>query len=127
MIVNCLSLNQTHKNKAIIFMKIIVKQGEIQASTADTLIVNLFDDVTTPGGATGAVDQALGGAISELTTKQYLYVLQPDSATVKKVEANKLLSIVMPLKISPAYSQSWPPMNAAPSAIVTPSHLRNVC
>ena len=48
------------------FMKIIVKQGEIQASTADTLIVNLFDDVTTPGGATGAVDQALGGAISEL-------------------------------------------------------------
>lgn len=40
------------------FMKIIVKQGEIQASTADTLIVNLFDDVTTPGGATGAVPGA---------------------------------------------------------------------
>jgi leucyl aminopeptidase len=47
-------------------MKIIVSQGEIQASQADTLIVNLFDDVTTPGGATGAVDQALSGAIREL-------------------------------------------------------------
>ena len=47
-------------------MQIQVKQGEIQGSTADTLIVNLFDDVTTPSGATGAVDQALGGAISEL-------------------------------------------------------------
>ncbi len=47
-------------------MKIQALQGAIQEAQADTLIVNLFDDVTTPGGATGAVDQALGGAISEL-------------------------------------------------------------
>ena len=47
-------------------MKISVKQGDIQASRADTLIVNLFDDVTVPAGATGAIDQALGGAIQEL-------------------------------------------------------------
>ena len=47
-------------------MKIKVIQGEIQTAEVDTLIVNLFDDVTTPSGATGAVDQALGGAIQEL-------------------------------------------------------------
>ncbi|MCB8927826.1 MAG: leucyl aminopeptidase [Ardenticatenaceae bacterium] len=47
-------------------MKIVVSQGEIQASAADTIIVNLFNDVTTPSGATGAIDQALDGAISEL-------------------------------------------------------------
>ena len=47
-------------------MNIVVSQGNIQASEADTLIVNLFDDVTTPAGATGAVDQAMDGAISEL-------------------------------------------------------------
>jgi leucyl aminopeptidase len=47
-------------------MKVSVTQGSIQESTADTLIVNLFDDVTNPGGATGAVDKALNGAISEL-------------------------------------------------------------
>ncbi len=47
-------------------MKLQVLQGAIQETQADTLIVNLFDDVTTPGGATGAVDQALGGAISDL-------------------------------------------------------------
>ena len=47
-------------------MKVNVEQGAIQEQTADTLIVNLFDDVTTPSGATGAVDTALGGAISEL-------------------------------------------------------------
>ena len=47
-------------------MKIVVSQGEIQTSAADTIIVNLFNDVTTPSGATGAIDQALDGAISEL-------------------------------------------------------------
>ncbi|HEU4963472.1 MAG TPA: leucyl aminopeptidase [Bacilli bacterium] len=33
---------------------------------ADVLIVNLFEGVTKPGGATGAVDEALGGQISAL-------------------------------------------------------------
>mgnify|MGYP001416420961 FL=1 len=47
-------------------MKIQVEQGSIEASTADTIIVNLFEGVSTPGGATGAVDAALGGAISDL-------------------------------------------------------------
>ncbi|WP_420641179.1 leucyl aminopeptidase [Candidatus Leptofilum sp.] len=47
-------------------MEIKIQQGEIQTSEVETLIVNLFDDVTTPSGATGAVDRALGGAISEL-------------------------------------------------------------
>ena len=47
-------------------MEIKVAQGSIQESTADTIVVNLFEGVTAPGGATGAIDQALGGAISEL-------------------------------------------------------------
>lgn len=49
-------------------MQIIVQAGNIQTISADTLIVNLFEDVTHPSGATGAVDQALGGAIRELIT-----------------------------------------------------------
>jgi leucyl aminopeptidase len=47
-------------------MEIQVEQENIATAEADTIIVNLFDGVTTPGGATGAVDRALGGAISEL-------------------------------------------------------------
>ncbi|MBP8948845.1 MAG: hypothetical protein KBG73_08385, partial [Candidatus Promineofilum sp.] len=47
-------------------MDIKVEQGSIESSAADTIIVNLFEGVTTPGGATGAVDRALGGAISDL-------------------------------------------------------------
>ncbi|MEW5986403.1 MAG: leucyl aminopeptidase [Chloroflexota bacterium] len=47
-------------------MEVTTTHGAIQASPADTIVVNLFEGVTTPGGATGAVDQALGGAISDL-------------------------------------------------------------
>ncbi len=41
-------------------------QGDIAQQTTDCLVVNLFEGVTAPGGATGAVDSALGGAISDL-------------------------------------------------------------
>src|SRR5690606_31307981 len=40
--------------------------GNIVSAQADTVIVNLFEGVSTPGGATGAVDEALNGAISDL-------------------------------------------------------------
>ncbi len=47
-------------------MEIRVAQGLIQEAQADTIVVNLFEGVAFPGGATGAVDQALGGLISDL-------------------------------------------------------------
>ena len=47
-------------------MDIQVKQGDIAQAAADLVIVNLFQGVTRPGGATGAVDRALGGAISDV-------------------------------------------------------------
>jgi len=47
-------------------MKVIIDQGEIQSASTDAIVVNLFQGVTQPRGATGAVDQALNGAISEL-------------------------------------------------------------
>jgi leucyl aminopeptidase len=47
-------------------MKLNVLQGNIEDAPVDTLIVNLFEGVTEPGGGTGAVDQALNGAIGDL-------------------------------------------------------------
>jgi leucyl aminopeptidase len=47
-------------------MDLHIASGAIQEYPADTLVVNLFSGVTAPGGATGAVDQALDGAISDL-------------------------------------------------------------
>jgi leucyl aminopeptidase len=47
-------------------MNITVRQGDISTSQADAIVVNLFEGVTSPGGGTGAVDRAMGGAISSL-------------------------------------------------------------
>lgn len=47
-------------------MQIAVVQGDISTTEADVVVVNLFEGVTSPGGATGAVDRALDGAISKL-------------------------------------------------------------
>lgn len=47
-------------------MEIRVENGSITEVESDALIVNLFEGVTTPGGATGAVDKALDGMISQL-------------------------------------------------------------
>ncbi|NIT61988.1 MAG: hypothetical protein GWN00_39070, partial [Aliifodinibius sp.] len=47
-------------------INVIVQQGDITALETDALVVNLFKDVTTPRGATGAVDKALNGAIGQL-------------------------------------------------------------
>ena len=47
-------------------MDIKVEAGDITQHAAKAVIVNLFEGVTSPGGATGAVDRSLGGGISEL-------------------------------------------------------------
>jgi leucyl aminopeptidase len=47
-------------------MKIHLQLQSITNVEADVLVVNLFEGVTKPGGATGAVDEALGGQITAL-------------------------------------------------------------
>lgn len=47
-------------------MKIKVETGDALSYKGDALIVNLFEGVEKPGGATGAVDKAIGGTISKL-------------------------------------------------------------
>ncbi len=47
-------------------MDVHVHRGNVLEVETDALVVNLFKGVKKPGGATGAVDKALNGAISEL-------------------------------------------------------------
>ena len=47
-------------------MEIKVAAGDIAQQEVDAIVVNLFEGVTAPGGATGAVDAAMGNAISTL-------------------------------------------------------------
>ncbi len=48
-------------------MQLDTRLGDILDVQADILVVNLFQGTREPGGATGAVDAALGGALRELT------------------------------------------------------------
>ena len=47
-------------------MDIRVQSASVTEIDTPLLVVNLFEGVTTPSGATGAVDSALGGQISRL-------------------------------------------------------------
>ena len=47
-------------------MQLKIISGAIQRQTAQAIVVSLFEGVTEPGGATGAVDAALGGQIRAL-------------------------------------------------------------
>ena len=42
-------------------MKREVVDGDMRKLRGEMLVVNLFEGVTSPGGATGAVDKAIGG------------------------------------------------------------------
>ncbi|MBK7779387.1 MAG: leucyl aminopeptidase [Ardenticatenia bacterium] len=46
-------------------VQLTVLTADLAAVEADAIVVNLFQGVTSPGGATGAVDHALGGRISQ--------------------------------------------------------------
>ncbi|MCH8063800.1 MAG: leucyl aminopeptidase [Chloroflexi bacterium] len=47
-------------------MEIKVLSGDITQQSVGAIVVNLFEGVTSPGGATGAADRALDGAITKL-------------------------------------------------------------
>src|SRR5437868_4774120 len=57
---------ETATARSVPIMQISVEAGDIAQTKAPCIVVNLFEGITTPGGATGAVDQALGGMLTEL-------------------------------------------------------------
>ena len=69
-------------------MEISVTRGNVTERRTDALVVNLFQGVTDPGGATGAVDRALGGLISRLISEgeikgksgEFTLIHAPDAA-----------------------------------------------
>ena len=50
-------------------MEIKVIAGDIVQIEADAIVVNIFEGVEQPGGATAAVDKALDGVISSLISR----------------------------------------------------------
>ncbi len=67
-------------------MKLQVQSGDIAAWKGDGVIVNLFQDASNPGGATGAVDQALGGLLSRLIAEGSLQGKLGDATIVYSLD-----------------------------------------
>lgn len=77
-------------------MKISVRQGDLMKARADLLVVNLFEGVRRPSGATGAVDQALGGLLTELIGEEHFEGKEGETLLVhthKKIPAKRVLVV----------------------------------
>jgi leucyl aminopeptidase len=73
-----------------------VEQGDIAGAGQKAVIVNLFQGVTAPGGGTGALDRALGGAISTLIAEGDITGKLGESVlihTLGRIPAQKVLVV----------------------------------
>ncbi|MBI67427.1 MAG: leucyl aminopeptidase [Chloroflexi bacterium] len=71
-----------------------VEKGDITKSPSDAIVVNLFEGVASPEGGTGAIDKALGGAISELIKEKEITGKLGESTlihTFGKIPAKRIL------------------------------------
>ncbi|MBI3260946.1 leucyl aminopeptidase [Candidatus Berkelbacteria bacterium] len=77
-------------------MKITVRTGDLTKTQTDLVIVNEFEGVKKPDGATGAIDQALGGIISEVAKEEHFEGKEGESLllhTHGKISAKRVLVI----------------------------------
>ena len=77
-------------------MKIAVHHGELTKTTADLVVVNLFEDQKKLEGATGAIDRALGGLLSQLIEEENFEAKEGETLLVHthgKIPAKKVLVV----------------------------------
>jgi len=77
-------------------MKVTAITGDITKIASDAIIVNLFEGVKSPGGATAAVDKALGGAVTKLIKSGEIKGKQGEMTlidTMGKIKPAKVLVI----------------------------------
>ena len=75
-------------------MKVTAVTGDITKTASDAIIVNLFEGIKSPGGATAAVDNALGGAITKLIKSGEIKGKQGEMTlihTLGKIKPSKVL------------------------------------
>ena len=79
-------------------MNITVRHGEVQKARDEAIVVNLFEDAKSLGGATAAVDKAAGGLIRRVCdagdftgTLGQTIVLYPEDR--RKVAAQRLIVV----------------------------------
>ena len=71
-------------------------RGDLAQWNGDAVVVNLFEGVTAPGGGTGAVNAALGGAVSALIADKEITGKLGETAvihTLGKAPAKRVLVV----------------------------------
>ena len=76
-------------------MRIDVVRGDIAEREDPAIVVNLFDGVTQPAGATGAVDEALDGAVSDLIEQGDITGKKGDNVLIYSLEKLKSKRVVV--------------------------------
>ncbi len=66
----------------VVLLDIKAVNADVTQLETDAVVVNLFEGVTSPDGATGAVDKALGGLISELIGSGEIRGLQSETTLI---------------------------------------------
>ena len=77
-------------------MNLRVVTTDITQLEVDGLIVNLFEGVEEPGGATGAIDKALDGALRQLITDKEIKGKPNETAlihTLGKIPAKRVVVV----------------------------------
>ena len=103
-------------------MDIAVKTGAIQTENAELIVVNLFEGVTKPGGATGAVDKAFGGQISRLIADGDFKGKAQETAllyTDRDMPAKRVLIVGLAKRKSLIWRRSASPRLQSPSGCAT--------
>lgn len=76
-------------------MKITIEKGSLTDTKSDLVIVNLFEGVKIPGGATGAVDKFLKNLISDFVIKKEGFKGEFGSTYLLTLPDNKIFSKVL--------------------------------
>lgn len=77
-------------------MRFVVTRGSLAEAKCGALVINLFEGVGSPGGGTGAIDRALGGAVSELIAEEDFKGKLGDTAVLQtygKIPAKKVILV----------------------------------
>ncbi len=76
-------------------MEIQVQAADVTTYAGDALVVNLFEGVSAPGGATGAVDRVLGGILSDLIVRRSITGKMGEHALVHTMGRLPVRSVLM--------------------------------
>jgi leucyl aminopeptidase len=76
-------------------MKLSVQKGDLTQQKCDLLVVNQFEEQKGVGGATGAVDKALGGLVSDVMKEEHFTGALGSTVLIRPPKGSKMKRVVV--------------------------------